>query len=221
MILPIAGLLSPELLERCQALGQRDALFVDGRASAGWYARRVKHNQQARPGDNALQSVLDEVCTALLAHEMVVAAARPKTLVRLLLSRYQPGMSYGEHVDDAIMDGQRTDLSFTLFLSPLHSYEGGELVINDTAEDRAFKLDAGQMLLYPSTTLHRVAPVTRGERLVIVGWIRSYVRDAAQRELLFDLERSIADLRNDAAHQQTLTLLLKSRSNLLRMWAQD
>lgn len=221
MLLPIGQILPPELLQRCQALGQRDELFVDGKATAGWYARRVKHNQQARSGDAQAQSVLDELSSTLMAHELVQAAARPKTLVRLLLSRYQPGMSYGEHVDDALMDGQRTDLSFTLFLSPRDSYDGGELLINDTAENRVFKLDAGELLLYPSTTLHQVTPVTRGERLVIVGWIRSYVRDAAQRELLFDLERSIAALRSDPAQQTALALLLKSRSNLLRMWAQD
>ncbi len=220
MILPIGQILPPELLQRCQAMAQREELFVDGKTTAGWYARRVKHNQQARP-DHAVQSLLDDISTVLLGHELVQAAARPKTLVRLLLSRYQPGMAYGEHVDDALMDRQRTDLSLTLFLTPPASYEGGELIINDASADRAFKLDAGDMLLYPSTTLHQVAPVTRGQRLVIVGWIRSYIRDAARRELLFDLERSIAALRSDPAQQPTLALLLKSRSNLLRMWVED
>lgn len=220
MILPIGQILPTALLERCQSLGRRDELFSDGKASAGWHARTLKQNQQIKPGA-AIGSVLDDVRAALMQHELIRAAARPKSVVRLQISRYQEGMYYGEHVDDAIMDGERTDLSFTLFLTPAEDYQGGELIINEPAAERAFKLDAGDLLLYPSTTLHKVAPVTGGERLVIVGWIRSLIRDPAQRELLFDLERSISQLRSSdqPAQADTLALLLKTRSNLLRMWA--
>lgn len=220
MILPIGQVLPPPLLDQCQQTAKRHELYTDGNTTAGWHARTLKQNQQIRPGAG-INSLLQQVSAALLAHELIRVAARPKSMVRLQFSRYQQGMFYGEHVDDAMMDGERTDLSFTLFLSPSADYQGGELIINEPSAERAFKLDAGDLLLYPSNTLHKVAPVISGERRVIVGWIRSLIRDPAQRELLFDLERSITQLRaaDQAAQAETLTLLLKTRSNLLRMWA--
>jgi len=149
------------------------------------------------------------------------SAARAKRIVKLLLSRYERGMAYGAHVDDAMMGGQRTDLSFTLFLSDPQTYEGGELVIERTEGDRAFKLPAGHLLLYPSTTLHRVEPVTRGVRLAAVGWVRSLVREEAQRELLFDLDQAVQLLRDGGDRERALDLVLKTRSNLLRRWVED
>ncbi len=219
MLLQIANVLPPDLLQECREVGKDDALFTDGRASAGWHARDRKHNLQARSGE-PVQALLQKVATALLGHELVIAAARPKTVVRLQFSRYDLSMHYGTHVDDALMDGQRTDLSFTVFLSPPSEYEGGSLVIDEPAGERAFRLDAGAMLLYPSTTLHQVEPVTQGQRLVIVGWIRSYLRSTETREILFDLERAIALLRQKTDQNTgALELLLKTRSNLLRLWA--
>ena len=109
-------------------------------------------------------------------------AVRPKALAPLMFSAYEHGMEYGSHVDDALMQGMRTDVSFTLFLSDPESYDGGELVIESAAGEDAVKLAAGSLVAYPSTTLHRVAPVTRGVRLAAVGWARSFVRDGAQRE---------------------------------------
>ncbi|MDT8429700.1 MAG: Fe2+-dependent dioxygenase [Pseudomonadales bacterium] len=220
MILPIAQALPPDLIKACQQLATQDKLFVDGRSTAGWYARDKKHNQQAKP-DTRVRALLAQVETALLGHELIIAAGRPKTLIRLLLSRYEPGMHYDNHIDDALLDKQRADLSFTLFLSDPGSYEGGELVIDEPAAERSFKLEAGSLLLYPSTTLHRVEPVRSGRRLVLVGWLRSFIRQAQQRELLFDLDRSIAGIRGDSSHEHTLALMLKTRSNLLRMWAED
>lgn len=221
MLLQIAQVLPPALLAQCQALAEAGAQFVDGKETAGWHARERKHNLQARP-DAALKAVFAQVEKALLAHELLIAAGRPKAIVRLLLSRYETGMSYGAHVDDAIMGGQRTDLSFTLFLNAPDRYEGGSLVIDEPAGERAFKMEPGALLLYPSTSLHRVEPVSSGTRLVIVGWIRSLVRDAQEREILFDLERIIAAQRAKQTQDgATLELLLKTRSNLLRRWAQD
>lgn len=221
MLLQIAQVLPPVLLGECLSLAETRTRFFDGKSTAGWHARERKNNLQARP-DAALQAVFAQVEKTLLAHKLVIAAARPKSIVKLLLSRYEAGMSYGTHVDDAIMRGQRTDLSFTLFLNAPNQYEGGNLVIDEPAGERAFKMDAGAMLLYPSTTLHRVEQVTSGNRIVIVGWIRSLVRDAQEREILFDLERIIASQRaKQTADDSALELLLKTRSNLLRKWAED
>ena len=138
---------------------------------------------------------------ALLAHPVFKAVARPKQLVGLLVSRYRPGMEYGLHVDDAMMQGVRTDLSFTLFLSAPEAYEGGELVIEGNDAENAIKLPAGSAVVYPTTSLHRVAPVTAGERLVVVGWVRSLIRRADQREILFDLDAAVAEMRQAGARQ--------------------
>jgi len=221
MLLQIAQAIPADLLAQCVSLGRNDAAFVDGKTTAGWHARARKNNLQART-TSSVEQLYKQVEHALLQHELVVAAARPKRIVRLQLSRYEKGMSYGSHVDDAIMQGQRTDLSFTLFLNVPDQYEGGALVIDEASGERAFRMDAGAMLLYPSTSLHRVEEVTSGERLVLVGWIRSYIADAQERELLFDLERVIAMHRQqDNSNTPALDLLLKTRSNLLRRWAQD
>jgi PKHD-type hydroxylase len=220
MLLQISQPLSPGLLAECQALAVDDQLFGPGKATAGWHARERKHNLQAR-NDPAVQSLLARVAEALTAHPLVRSAARPREVVRLMLSRYDTGMSYGTHVDDALMDGRRTDLSFTLFLSAPDDYDGGRLVIDEPAGERAFAMQAGDMLLYPSTSLHRVEAVTRGRRLVLVGWIRSHVRSAEAREILFDLDRVIAALHGSGSVGESLDLLLKTRSNLLRLWAED
>jgi PKHD-type hydroxylase len=149
------------------------------------------------------------------------AAARPKQLTGLLVSRYGPGMEYGLHVDDALMHGMRTDLSFTVFLSGPDTYEGGELVIAGNDADSSIKLAAGSAVVYPTTSLHKVAPVTAGERLVVVGWVRSFLRRADERELLFDLDAAVAELRQSGAAKPLLDRILKVRANLLRLWAED
>ncbi len=192
--------------------------FADGRASAGRFAREVKANDQAAPSP-ARDAVLAKVTKALQGNELFALAAQPKAMTPLILSRYRQGQTYGTHVDDALMQGLRTDISFTLFLSDPETYDGGELVIEDGFEARAVKLPAGSVMLYPSTTLHRVAPVTRGERLAVVGWVQSRVREAAQREMLFDLERAVRDVHGREGKTELFDLLAKSRSNLLRMWA--
>jgi PKHD-type hydroxylase len=130
-------------------------------------------------------------------------------------------MAYGTHVDDALMGGMRTDISFTLFLSDPESYDGGELVTESHAGEQPFKLPAGSLVLYPSTTLHRVEPVTRGSRLAAVGWVRSLVRDPARRELLFDLDTARKALFDRDGKSPEFDLLSKCGANLLRMWAED
>jgi len=193
--------------------------FGDGRATAGRYARPVKHNEQAEESP-ARKAIFEKTRRALMAHEVFRSLARPRRFTRLLLSRYQPGMTYGAHVDDAIMGGARTDLSFTLFLSEPGDYDGGELVMEEQAEARAFRLDPGEAVLYPTSALHRVAPVTRGARLAVVGWVQSWVRDPAQREALHDLDVAAAEVFAQSGKTPAFDRLLKAKTNIYRMWAE-
>ncbi len=217
MILVLQEVLAPAeaavLLRESAGLG-----FGDGRATAGRYAREVKANDQALPS-TARDAILARAEAALRAHPVFASAARPRAMTPLMLSRYRQGQTYGLHVDDALMGGLRTDLSFTLLLSDPTGYDGGALVIEDTLEPRAFRLNAGDAILYPSTTLHRVTPVTRGERIAIVGWVESWLRDPAQREILFDLDRAVAEVHARDGHCDLFNTLAKTRSNLLRIWA--
>lgn len=191
--------------------------FASGAASAGKIARGVKDNLQAQRGP-ATDAVLEKLRSRLMANPLFQAVAYPRAVAAMLISRTEGGGQYGNHIDNALIAGARADVSFTLFLSSPDSYEGGELVITDRAEDRAFKLAQGEAVVYPSDSLHRVNPVTSGSRLVAIGWITSWIRDAAQREILFDLWQAVARAEavgdTDLVHQVS-----KSRSNLLRMWA--
>lgn len=219
-MMAIDDLFAAEELAAIQDTLADPALYEDGRLTAGWHARAVKQNLQARAGGLA-DGVLAKIEAALMKHEVFVAAARPKRLVKLLISRYGPGMTYGTHVDDALMDGQRTDLSFTLFLADPRGYEGGELVIEDGYQERRVKLEAGQLILYPSTSLHRVEGVTDGIRMAAVGWVRSYIRHREQREILFDLETSLRQVHESLGKSPLFDRLAKTRTNLLRLWAED
>ena len=200
-------------------LGSSSELFKSGARTAGWHAREVKDNEQLDPAAAAV--ITEKVVQALGANPLFVAAARPKEFVRVLVSRYRKGMEYGLHVDDALMTGKRTDLSFTLFLADPSAYDGGELVIEGNDGDTEAKFPPGSLVLYPTTTLHRVAPVTQGERIAVVGWVRSFIRSGEQRETLFDLDNAIAMARADNASRATVDRLLKIKMNLLRQWADD
>lgn len=214
-----------QVLDQTELAELRAALehvrFLDGRASAGYAAREVKDNRQADPLDKKAAALRRLVADKLMSNELFRLAARPKQLSSILFSRYEPGRKYGSHVDDAIMGGMRADVSFTLFLSDPASYDGGELVIETPGGDEAIKLDAGSMIVYPATSLHRVSEITRGERLAAVGWARSFIRDAAKRELLFDLDTARSRLFARDGKSADYDLLSKSSANLLRMWAED
>lgn len=194
--------------------------FSDGARTAGWNARPVKHNLQATH-DAAAQLVQQ----ALNRHPLFRTAVFPSRLRAPLFSRYLPGMSYGTHIDNPLMGTTtplRADLAVTLFLSEPADYEGGELVLDTHSGTQAYKLEAGQALVYPATTLHRVAEVTRGERLAAVLWVQSLVRDAAQREILFDVDTVRRSLWQQAGEVSTpeFELLSKTHANLLRAWAE-
>lgn len=219
MMLCIGDVLNSKDLEEVRADIETLA-FVDGRATAGWAARLVKNNEQAEAGSQ-VDALRRRIAEQVLDNELFQIAVRPKALTPLLISRYGPGKQYGTHVDDAMMQGMRTDVSFTLFLSDPDSYEGGELVIETSAGEQPFKLRAGSMIVYPSTTLHRVGPVERGMRVAAVGWARSFVRSAEQREILFDLETARRDLFEREGKSGAFDLLSKCGANLLRLWADD
>jgi PKHD-type hydroxylase len=220
MYLIIRDVLTGDEVEDARAT-MASAEFADGRETAGWHARLVKSNEQVRRGSGRVEQTCDAISKKLLDTPLFQLWARPKALSPLILSRYRPGMTYGSHVDDALMKGLRTDISFTVFLADPESYDGGALVIESTAGEEDVKLEAGSAVAYPSTTLHRVEEVTRGERLAAVGWAQSYVRDAGRRELLFDLETARRQLFEASGKTPTFDLVSKSCANLLRMWADD
>ena len=220
MMLQIAGVLDPQRVETIRSqLAAEEAGFASGKTTAGWYAKDVKHNDQAS-GVVAI-AVMEHVKSTLMANALFLSAARPKAFVKTLVSRYRPGMHYGTHVDDALMGGIRTDLSFTLFLADPNTYEGGELVIESPDGETDVKLEAGSLVLYPTTSLHRVNEVTTGERLAIVGWVRSFIRSAEQRETLFDLDQVVARLKATDSDRALMNPVMKIRNTLTRMWAED
>lgn len=193
------------------------AQFRDGKLSAGYAAKHVKQNQQSE-GDELSQHIISLIQERLLKHQVWVQAAQPKHFGRCMLNRYGVSDHYGWHVDDAWMQGIRTDLSFTVSLSALSEYDGGALAIQDTSGERSWRLDTGDVLLYPSHYLHQVEAVTRGERIAMVGWLQSLVRDPAKRELLFELSQA---LEHEFAQQQKTAQfdrLSKVYQNLQRQW---
>jgi PKHD-type hydroxylase len=202
----------------------RDSLaassFADGAATAGWHARLVKHNLQA-DDDEMVRGILRKAEAALQAHPVFRAAVQPRAFIRTMVNRYEPGMDYGPHVDAAFIEGLRTDVSFTLFLSDPDSYAGGELVVDATDAERRVKLPAGSAIVYPSTTLHHVAPVSSGVRLAVVGWVQSRVRRSEEREILFDLEIGLTQLFEKEGKTPLFDRLTKVQANLLRLWSGD
>lgn len=192
--------------------------FEDGKVSAGRYAATTKTNLQARPGPD-LDAILKTAEAKILQHALFRSIARPKGFARLLLSRYEPGMGYGLHVDDAVMNGQRTDLSFTLPLVGTETYDGGALIFDEPLEERALRAEAGDMVLYPTGVLHRVEPVTRGMRLAIVGWVTSHVRDPMARDVLHDLDVAAQEMFESQGNSDGFNRLQKAKTNLYRMWA--
>lgn len=222
MIFSIDQILSPdELAEIKQILSQAE--FVDGKLTAGWHAKLVKNNQQLKAGASQTE-LKTKIRTALTKNPLLQSAIRPKSIHSLLFSQYSKGMSYDTHVDNALMSGKsglcRSDVSFTLFLNAPNEYEGGELTIEGVQSEDIYKLEAGSAILYPSTTLHRVNPVTEGTRFVVVGWIQSLIRDGSDREILFDLETARRAVFAKSGKSPEFDLISKSIANLLRKWAE-
>lgn len=222
MTLILQEVLAPEDLQKVRA-ELASFSWDSGKRTAGAAARAVKENLQAKGADPKVAALERFVAEALQRHPMFEIAARPKRLTRLMFSRYEPGMTYGDHTDDALMgageDKVRTDLAFTIFLAERDSYEGGALVVESALGEQEIVLDAGDAILYPAGSIHRVAPVTAGARLAAVGWVESFVADAGRREILFDLSVARERLAGAGVPREELLRLDKATSNLLRMWA--
>lgn len=224
MILEIPGVFTPQeasaIRERLDA-----AEWSDGRTTAGYQAAKVKNNQQL-PTDHPLAKELGErIVQALTAHPLFMAAALPLHFLPPMFNRYTGGQQFGAHVDGAIrlIPGTghriRTDLSCTLFFSDPESYDGGELVIEDTYGAKSVKLPAGHMILYPATSLHQVTPVTRGVRTCSFFWLQSLIRDDQRRSMLFDMDMAIQRLATDVPDHSAVVQLTGVYHNLLRQWA--
>lgn len=225
MMIPVRNVLSPQALARCREI-LAAAPWTDGRITAGRQSAQVKNNEQLP--DNAPASVAARavVLQSLDCNALFFAAALPRRIFPPLFNRYGGAANaFGNHIDNAVRTfgatGQRvrTDLSATLFLSDPAEYDGGELVIEDTFGPRQVKLAAGDLVLYPASTVHRVEPVTRGTRLASFFWIESMVRDDGCRRLLYDLDMTILGLRQSYGEIPEAVRLTGTYHNLLRRWA--
>lgn len=225
MLIEIPGVLTPAQVAHFRArLG--GAEWVDGNVTSGHQAARAKYNQQVPENSPVARELGEAILVALSRSPLFMSAALPKQVFPPLFNRYGEGMSFGNHIDSAIRSHGptgvriRTDLSATLFLTPPSEYDGGDLLVDDTFGEKRVKLDAGSLVLYPATSLHRVEPITRGQRIGSFFWIQSLVREDAQRALLFDLDMSIIRLTQAHPSDPSLVGLTGVYNNLLRMWSQ-
>lgn len=225
MLLRIPQVLNAEQLAECRQVLAR-AEWVDGAVTAGHQSVRVKNNLQVPEGHPAARQLGDMILDALGRDPLFISAALPLRIFPPLFNRYEGGQAFGTHVDNAVrrIPGTahriRTDLSATLFLSAPEDYDGGELVVEDTYGTRSVKLPAGDMVLYPSTSLHLVEPVTRGARVASFFWMQSMVRDDARRALLFDLDSGIRKVTAETPDHPAAVQLTGVYHNLLRLWAE-
>lgn len=224
-MLHIPDVLTTEQVAQARQLMAR-ATWIDGRATSGHQSAQVKDNLQIPENSPEARALGEMVLGALERNALFISSVLPQRVFPPLFNRYDPGMTFGAHVDNAIRQVTgtasrlRTDVSCTLFLAEPESYEGGELVVEDSYGEHSVKLPAGHAVVYPATSLHRVMPVTRGSRLASFFWIQSMVRDDGQRSLLFDLDMAINRLRGDLpADHPSPVQLTAVYHNLLRRWA--
>ncbi len=222
MLLTISGVIPAPQLQRVRQLLERGS-FADGKLSAGLEARRVKQNQELTQEPELYSALNNIVMGCLLQHPTYQQAVLPKRIAAPYYARYTTGMQYGDHIDDPIMgpvgEQYRSDVSITLFLNEPDDYDGGELVIRSSFGEQQIKLNAGDAVLYPSTSLHHINPVTRGERLVAVTWAQSLVRDPARRELLYQLCQARERLLAGRPEAEETGWVSNSYANLVRMWS--
>jgi len=218
----------PDVLTKAQVATLRHALdagpWVDGAATAGPLAAEAKRNMQFSTESADFPALSQTIISALECHPLFISAALPQNILPPMFNRYTGGGLYKNHVDNAIQadrrNGQRlrTDISVTVFLSEPESYEGGDLIIEDTYGSHEVKLPAGDAIIYPSSSLHRVEPVTAGERVASFCWVQSLVRDAWQRSMLFNLDMTLIKLRSQIGNTDEIVELTGHYHNLLRQW---
>ena len=209
-------LLNSEELKVLRKNLDKELFWEDGKKTAGKQAAMVKNNLQLRR-DSELSIKFSRLITKkILSNEVIKSFALPKKVHGTIFSKTTIGMKYGSHVDNPYMSSGRADLSFTIFLNSKENYDGGELFIEAFNSEKKFKLDAGEIIIYPSTYLHSVEEVTDGERLVFIGWIESYIKSIEEREYLFDLDAAARSLLAKYGRSEEVDLIFKSYSNLLR-----
>ncbi|AIY42233.1 Iron-uptake factor PiuC [Collimonas arenae] len=222
----------PEVLDAAQLSAVRQLLdqagpaWVDGRVTAGYQGAAVKFNQQIDERSEAALQCQKIILEALERHPRFISAALPNTVYPPMFNRYGEGMNFGAHVDGSVRihphNGRklRTDISATLFLSDSASYDGGELQVEDSYGMHSVKLEAGDMVIYPATSLHQVTPVTRGTRVACFFWAQSLVRDDGQRSILFDMDNAIQKLNQTNADETARRSLIGCYHNLMRQWSE-
>jgi PKHD-type hydroxylase len=225
MMVHIPNVLNADQVARCRDVMQR-AAWVDGRVTAGHQSEQVKNNLQLPETSPEARELGGMVMDALGRNSLFFSAVLPKEVFPPLFNRYDAGMTFGSHVDNAIRGYLntplriRTDVSSTLFISAPEDYDGGELVVQDTYGTHAVKLPAGDMIVYPGTSLHHVTPITRGSRIASFFWTQSMIRDESKRALLFDLDMAIIRLNRDHPDHQSVVELTGIYHNLLRQWTE-
>ena len=200
-----------------EKLGQEIEGWEDGKNTAGSHASKVKNNLQLNRKSDISKELALLIKKKILDDNLIKSFTLPKHIHGIMFTKSVKGMSYGRHIDNAYMSSGRADLSFTIFLSEKKQYEGGDLLIENLTSESKFKLNRGEIIIYPSTYLHSVKSVLNGERIVCVGWIESYVKSIEEREYLFDLDAGARSLLSKHGRSDELDLIFKSYSNLLRV----
>ena len=222
MLITIDKLLNTQQLKTIRSLLESSA-FIDGKLTAGYSAKTVKNNLELNTKDDVNNQLNQIVMNALVTHPTYKNSAWPKKIAAPFYAKYEPGMEYGAHVDDPVMGHNgnlyRSDISTTVFLNEPSEYEGGELTILQHFGQQQIKLDAGSAVIYPSSSTHYVAPVTKGTRYVAVTWTQSAIRDSAQREILYELNNARNAVMAKTADSSTEQQLNATFNNLVRMWA--
>jgi PKHD-type hydroxylase len=224
VLVTIAEVLTPEQLEEARGIF-RTADWIDGRVTAGHQSARAKNNTQLPEDHPGARHLGEMILAALGRNALFISAALPAKVFPPLFNRYEGGQAFGSHVDNAIRQVAgtghriRTDLSATLFFSAPDEYDGGELQIEDTYGVHSVKLPAGHLVLYPSSSLHHVRPVTRGARIASFFWIQSMIRDDGERTLLFDLDSAIQRVAGELPDHPSALQLTGVYHNLIRRWA--
>ena len=191
--------------------------WEDGKKTAGKQAAKVKNNLQLNRNSEISKKLSNIITQKILTNSLIKSFALPKKIHGIMFTKSMKGMHYGRHIDNAFMSSGRADLSFTIFLSEKENYQGGELTIENINSENIFKLNEGDILVYPSTYLHSVGKVLKGERMVCVGWIESYVKSIEEREYLFDLDAGARGILSKYGRSDEIDLIFKSYSNILRV----